>query len=189
MRFRLIVGLGNPTTRYEQTRHNAGFWLVDELAERYRLRFAQDSRSQGLMAKLDWEGENVFLLKPMQYMNRSGGAVAVVANFYKIEPSQVLVAHDELDFAAGTVKLKLGGGHGGHNGLRDIVTKLGSADFARIRLGIGHPGDRNEVVNYVLDRPSRHEGELLRDAIDRVADQFQSILSGRLELAMNALHG
>ena len=149
--FGLIVGLGNPGPKYEQTRHNAGFWFVDEVARRYRLDFAVDSRSQGLTARMDWEGEKIHLLKPMRYMNLSGGAVSAVAGFYKIQPSRILVAHDELDFEPGVVKLKVGGGHGGHNGLRDIVARLGSADFARIRLGIGHPGNRDEVVGYVLE--------------------------------------
>ncbi len=183
------MGLGNPTSRYEQTRHNAGFWLVDEIARRYRLNFGADSRSQGLLARLDWEGESVYLLKPMQYMNRSGGSVLALANFYKIEPSRILVAHDELDFAPGVVKLKVGGGHGGHNGLRDIAAKLGSGDFTRIRLGIGHPGNRDAVVDYVMDRPSRHDAGLLGEAIGRVADYFPQILAGKLDVVMNAVHG
>ncbi len=187
--FRLLVGLGNPTSKYELTRHNAGFWFVDEIVRRYRLNFAADSRSQGLVARMDWEGESVYLLKPMQYMNRSGGPVSVMAHFYKIAPSQILVAHDELDFPPGVVRLKLGGGHGGHNGLRDIVARLGSSDFARVRLGIGHPGSREEVVNYVLDRPSRLERDLLGESIERAVDCLPQILAGKLDLVMNALHG
>ncbi len=187
--FRLIVGLGNPTAKYELTRHNAGFWFVDEIAQRYRLSFAADSRSQGLVARLDWEGESVYLLKPMQYMNRSGGPVSALAHFYKIEPNRILVAHDELDFPPGVVRLKAGGGHGGHNGLRDIVARLGSSDFARVRLGIGHPGNREEVVNYVLDRPSRLEKDLLSESIGRTVDCLPQILAGKLDVAMNALHG
>jgi PTH1 family peptidyl-tRNA hydrolase len=186
--FRLIVGLGNPGPKYDQTRHNAGFWLVDEIARRYRLNFAPDSRSQGLAARMDWEGEAIHLLKPMRFMNLSGGAVSALANFYKIEPARILVAHDELDFEPGVVRLKIGGGHGGHNGLRDIVAKLGSAGFARVRLGIGHPGSREQVVSYVLDRPSRHEGELLQEAVGRVVEHFPQILAGRLDAVMNALH-
>jgi len=187
--FSLIVGLGNPGPQYAQTRHNAGFWFIDEIARRYRLDFSADSRSQGLTARLDWEGEVVHLLKPMRYMNLSGGAVSAIANFYKIKPARIIVAHDELDFEPGTVKLKVGGGHGGHNGLRDIVAKLGSADFARIRLGIGHPGNRDAVVGYVLDRPSRHESELLREAIGKAADHFPQILTSKLDAVMNTLHG
>lgn len=188
-RFRLIVGLGNPTSRYEQTRHNAGFWFLDEVAARQGVRFNSDSRTQGMLARLDCGHESVFLLKPMQYMNRSGGAVSLLANFYKISPSQILVAHDELDFAPGTVKLKVGGGHGGHNGLRDIVAKLAAPDFVRIRIGIGHPGDRNEVVNYVLDRPARHDAGLIHSAIDRAASCFSDLLAGKLDAVMNVLHG
>lgn len=121
-------------------------------------------------------------------MNRSGGAVAALANFFKINPSRILVAHDDLDFATGIVKLKVGGGHGGHNGLRDIAARLGSSEFARIRLGIGHPGNRDEVVNYVLDRPSLSDRELLRGAIDRVVEYIPQILLGKIKEAMNALH-
>lgn len=184
----MIVGLGNPTSKYEQTRHNAGFWFLDEIADRNHLRFSSDSRTQSLLATMEWEGERIFLLKPMQFMNRSGVATAQLANFYKIEAAKILVAHDELDFAPGVVKLKVGGGHGGHNGLRDIVARIGTADFARLRIGIGRPQDRDEVVNYVLDRPSRHEAEVLRAGLGRAADLFPQILSGKLDAVMNALH-
>jgi peptidyl-tRNA hydrolase, PTH1 family len=187
-RFKLVVGLGNPTTQYEQTRHNAGFWFLDEVASRCGGRFSADSRSQGMLAKLDLAGESLLLLKPMQYMNRSGGSVSAMAHFFKIDPEQILVAHDELDFAPGTVRLKLGGGHGGHNGLRDIVAKLGSPAFARIRIGIGHPGHRDDVVNYVLDRPSRHDGDLIRSAIERAAAYLPDMVDGRLDAVMNGLH-
>jgi PTH1 family peptidyl-tRNA hydrolase len=187
-RFKLIVGLGNPGPRYEPTRHNAGFWFLDEIAERDRLRFSADQRAQGMLAILEWEGDKVFLLKPMQYMNRSGGPVAAVARFYKIEPKNVLVAHDELDFEPGVARLKIGGGHGGHNGLRDIMSSLGVGDFARLRLGIGHPGVRDEVVNYVLDRPSRADAERIGLAIGRAADLLPDLLAGKLEQAMNRLH-
>ena len=186
--FRLIVGLGNPTPKYEHTRHNAGFWFADEIAQRYKLSFSADSRSQGMLARLDWEGESVYLLKPMQYMNRSGGSVLALANFFKIEPTRIVVAHDELDFPPGTLKLKVGGGHGGHNGLRDIAAKLGNSGFTRIRLGIGHPGNRDEVVNYVLDKPSKHDEGLIYDAVARAADYFPQILVGNLGLVMNSLN-
>ena len=185
----LIVGLGNPGSKYEKTRHNAGFWFVDEIARRYKLDFGVDSRSQGLTARMDWEGEVLHILKPMRFMNLSGGAVAAMAGFYKIDPSRILVAHDDLDFEPGVVKLKAGGGHGGHNGLRDIVAKLGGGGFSRIRLGIGRPVSREEVVAYVLDRPPRHQGDLLLEAVGRAADQLPQIMAGRLEAAMNALHG
>lgn len=186
--FRLIVGLGNPTSKYEQTRHNAGFWFVDEIARHYKLNFSSDARSQGMLARLDWGGENVYLLKPMQYMNRSGGSVLALANFYKIEPARILVAHDELDFGPGAVKLKVGGGHGGHNGLRDIVARLGDSGFTRIRLGVGHPGNRDDVVNYVLDKPSRNDSGLIQDAIVRAVGCLPQIMDGKLAAVTNTLH-
>lgn len=186
--FRLLVGLGNPTSKYEKTRHNAGFWFLDEIASRNRLAFSSDARSQGMICKWSWQNEPIFLLKPMQYMNRSGGPVAALAHFYKIAPEQILVAHDELDFAPGTVKLKLGGGHGGHNGLRDIVSRLGTPNFCRLRLGIGHPGDRDKVADYVLDRPSRADEALLMGAVSRAVDHLPSILGEAMQDAMNKLH-
>lgn len=186
--FKLIVGLGNPGAKYEQTRHNVGFWFIDELAKRYNLRFSVDSRSQGLVARLDWEGGAVYLLKPMQYMNRSGEAVSCLSSFYKISPSEILVAHDELDFPAGLVRFKLGGGHGGHNGLRDIIARLGSGDFARIRFGVGHPGHKNEVVGYVLGRPSKHDNDLVCESLVTVVDYVPQLLAGKMDSAMNSLH-
>jgi PTH1 family peptidyl-tRNA hydrolase len=187
-KFRLIVGLGNPSSRYEPTRHNAGFWFLDEIASRHRLTFRADQRTQGLLAKLDFEGETVFLLKPMTFMNRSGGPVAALASYCKIAPGQILIAHDELDFDPGVVKLKVGGGHGGHNGLRDIIGKLGSADFYRLRIGIGHPGYGEDVSDYVLDRPSRHESDILLAAVVRAADLLPDLLRGKIESVMNLLH-
>lgn len=187
-RLRLIAGLGNPSARYEPTRHNAGFWFLDEVAERYRLRFSSDTRTQGLLTTWEWQGETVFLLKPMQYMNRSGSAVATLARFYKIHPEQILVAHDELDLAPGVVRLKRGGGHGGHNGLKDIIAQLGSSDFLRLRLGIGHPGCRDQVTNYVLDRPSQGDLGMIRAAILRAVDLLPVIVLGNVEGAMNVLH-
>lgn len=180
--------MGNPSSRYEKTRHNAGFWFLDEIASRHHLSFQADSRIHGALAKLDFAQGAVFLLKPMTYMNRSGGSVAAVAHYYKITPGEILVAHDELDFEPGTVKLKAGGGHGGHNGLRDIIEKLGSSEFYRLRIGIGHPGNRADVTAYVLDRPSAAEGDILRAAISRAVDCFPDLLQGKLEAVMNVLH-
>ena len=188
VRFRLIVGLGNPTAKYEKTRHNAGFWFLDELVARLHVPFGLDGRTHGLLAAMETEGERVFFLKPMQYMNRSGEAVSALAHYFKIEPERILVAHDELDFAPGVVRLKLGGGHGGHNGLRDITSRLGSSGFARIRLGIGHPGDRQQVVSYVLDCPPKREAELVREAIVRAVDLFPALMEGKLEAVMSSLH-
>jgi PTH1 family peptidyl-tRNA hydrolase len=186
---KLIVGLGNPTARYEQTRHNAGFWFLDEVAARNHLSFGMDARTRSMLAKWEWQGGQVLLLKPMQYMNLSGDPVAALARYYRIAPQAILVAHDELDFAPGMVKLKRGGGHGGHNGVRDIAAKLGTADFFRLRIGIGHPGHRDQVTNYVLDRPSRPDLDLVRQAIARAADALPLLLCGDIALAMNRLHG
>ena len=186
--YNLIVGLGNPSSEYELTRHNAGFWFVDGIARRYGLSFRSDARSQSLSATMDINGERVYLLKPMKYMNRSGDSVAALASYYKISTSKILIAHDELDLPPGVVRLKVGGGHGGHNGLRDIIAKLGSADFTRIRFGIGHPGNRNDVVDYVLHRPSIGDRELLLGAVERSIEFIPQILNGGLDKAMNALH-
>ena len=161
---------------------------MDEIARRHRLSFSSDSRSQGMLAQMEWEGNRIFLLKPMLYMNRSGGSVSALANFYKISASEILIAHDELDFEPGVVKLKVGGGHGGHNGLRDIAEKLGSSEFTRIRIGIGHPGNRDEVVNYVLARPTAQDNDVLQSTIEKVVGYFPIIIEGSLQEAMNALH-
>lgn len=188
MVFRLIVGLGNPTFSYEKTRHNAGFWFVDEIASRNAVRFSQDAKTHSLLAKVDGYDETIWLLKPMQYMNKSGSAVRLLSNFYKIPPAQILVVHDDLDFDPGVVRIKVGGGHGGHNGLRDIVAMLGSGDFARVRLGIGRPSSHDDVANYVLGQPSKNDAALIDNAINRVADNFPKLLAGNLNAAMNALH-
>jgi PTH1 family peptidyl-tRNA hydrolase len=186
--FKLIVGLGNPGSKYEYTRHNAGFWLADRLAEQNQVLFGNDSRGQGMVARLNWGGKIVYICKPMQYMNNSGSAVSALANYYKVAPSEILVAHDELDLQAGVVRLKKGGGHGGHNGLRDIIAKLGSSDFARVRLGIGHPGHKAAVVGYVLNEPSQLDGVLLQKAIESVVEQIPSLLAGEWDLATRTLH-
>jgi len=183
---KLIVGLGNPGKEYEATRHNAGFWWVDELAR--GCSFKADSKFHGLIAKANLHGHEVFLLKPQTFMNLSGRAVGAVAQFYKIEPSQILVVHDELDLPPGTAKLKQGGGHGGHNGLKDIIAHLGSKDFWRLRIGVGHPGDRAEVVNFVLNVPRKEEQVLIDAAVQRAQDVAPLIIEGKLEAAMLKLH-
>ena len=184
---RLIAGLGNPGSQYDKTRHNAGFWFVDELARRYSGKFAVEKRFSGEVCKLQVGSTTVWLIKPMMFMNRSGLAVKQLASFYQIPLEQILVAHDELDIAPGDVRLKQAGGHGGHNGLRDCHAHL-SADSWRLRLGIGHPGDRNKVVDYVLSRPSQDDEIVISRAIDKAADQIELILSGEMQKAMNALH-
>lgn len=185
---RCIVGLGNPGPKYQPTRHNAGYWLVDELARRHQLRFRSETRFQGEIARLTLEGQGCWLLKPTTFMNHSGRSVAALANYYRIPPQQILLAHDDLDLPPGTVRLKKGGGHGGHNGLRDTIAALGSREFYRLRIGIDHPGHRDQVVDFVLSRPSQEEEQKIRNAIDRAADQLPLLLLGEYDRIMNSLH-
>ncbi len=184
---RLVVGLGNPGSKYDKTRHNAGFWLVDELARRHGGQFAAEKRFSGEACRITVGTDSVWLLKPMTFMNRSGLAARQLADFYRIPVGQVLVAHDELDIPVGDVRLKQGGGHGGHNGLRDLHQHL-TADYWRLRLGIAHPGDRNQVVDYVLTQPSRDDEILIMQAISKAADLMPLIVAGDLQKAMNELH-
>ena len=185
---RLIVGLGNPGREYDTTRHNAGFWWVDELARNESLSFRNEAKFFGLFARGHLHGHEVFLLKPQTFMNASGRSVGALAQFYKIEPAEMLVAHDELDLPPGVARLKMGGGHGGHNGLKDIIAHLGSRDFWRLRIGIGHPGDRAEVVNYVLNDPRREERELIDAAMQQAHDIAHLAIEGKMEAAMQKLH-
>jgi PTH1 family peptidyl-tRNA hydrolase len=185
---KLIVGLGNPGPDYEETRHNAGFWFVDRLAQRQHQSFRNESRHHGMVSKLIVSGEEVRLLKPKTFMNRSGQAVSSLANYFRIPPEEILVVHDELDLEPGQVRLKSGGGHAGHNGLRDIMSALGCRDFHRLRIGIDHPNDRNAVVNYVLGRPSKSDREAIDGAIDNAIDSIDEIVKGDLQKAMNRLH-
>jgi len=184
---KLFVGLGNPGGQYEATRHNAGFWWVDLVAASNNSPLKLDSKFLGLVGKLS-NSNDTWLLKPNTFMNASGKAVAALANYYKILPEQILVIHDELDLPAGTVKLKKAGGHGGHNGLKDIAAALGTPAFWRLRLGIGHPGDRNEVVNFVLKAPTKDEQSALDGAIDKSLTILPQLLSGDFEQAMLKLH-
>lgn len=185
---RLFVGLGNPGAEYEATRHNAGFWWVDALADKLGVRLVPERAYQGIVARANLSGGPVWLLEPMTFMNRSGASVAPLARFFKIEPKQILVVHDELDLLPGQAKLKFGGSAAGHNGLKDIHALLGTQDFWRLRLGIGHPGVRAEVVNYVLRKPPADE----RDAIERcVEDSLKVIdllMAGEMERATMKLH-
>lgn len=185
---RLIVGLGNPGREYESTRHNAGFWWVDEFARSEGISFRSEAKFHGLAAKGQVNSAEVFLLKPQTFMNLSGRAVGAMAQFYKILPSEILVVHDELDLLPGTARLKLGGGHGGHNGLKDIIAQLGTKDFWRLRLGVGHPGDRAAVVGYVLNDPRREERELILEAVQQSLHVLPLILEGKTEAAMLKLH-
>jgi len=186
---KLFVGLGNPGSEYEDTRHNAGFWWVDRLADISGSKLSNESKFFGHAGKLkSAQGEEAWLLKPTTFMNASGRSVGALAKFYKIAPEDILVIHDELDIPPGQVKLKRGGGHGGHNGLKDIAAHLGTNDFWRLRLGIGHPGDRNEVINFVLHAPSRNEMQLIEQTIDDSVPLTSILLSGSFEAAMLKLH-
>lgn len=185
---KLIVGLGNPGREYEGTRHNAGFWWVDAFADARRLSFKAESRFHGLIARDQAYGHDLYLLKPQTFMNVSGRAVGSLAQFYKIAPENMLVVHDELDLPPGSARLKLGGGHGGHNGLKDIIAHLGTKDFWRLRIGIGHPGDRAEVSAYVLNAPRQEEATLIEQAMQRAQDVAHLVVEGKLEAAMLKLH-
>lgn len=188
---RLIVGLGNPGPEYETTRHNAGFWLVDHVADDLRASFSMEKAFSGFVAKARLGADNVVLLKPMTYMNKSGQSVGAVARFYKFTPDQVLVLHDELDLMPGQVKLKQGGGHAGHNGLRDIQSALGSPDFWRLRIGIGHPrtlGLAQQVADFVLHAPRRDEMTGIETVIDRCRAVMPQLLSGEFSRATQQLH-
>ena len=184
---RLIVGLGNPGPEYAPTRHNVGFWFVDSLGAG-QAAFKAESRFHGEVGRLTRRGRDLRLLKPATYMNHSGRAVAAVCRYFEIVPEQVLVAHDELDLPVGTVRLKQGGGHAGHNGLRDTINLLGSCDFWRLRIGIDHPGERSLVTNYVLGRPSRDDALRIEDALRDAEGVIDDCLDGRFQMAMNRLH-
>jgi PTH1 family peptidyl-tRNA hydrolase len=184
----LVAGLGNPGAKYEQTRHNAGFWFVDEVARQCNASFKPESRYKSEVARCSIAGHDCRLQKPLDFMNRSGLPVATLAKFYQIPRSAILVVHDDLDLPVGSVKLKKGGGHGGHNGLRDLIPHLGGNDFMRLRIGIGHPGHRDEVVGYVLKNASRDDRQLIDQAIDDAIRVLPDILAGQVEKAMQALH-
>jgi peptidyl-tRNA hydrolase, PTH1 family len=188
MAIKLIVGLGNPGAEYEATRHNAGFWLVDHLARDGQIFLRHDGKFHGLCGKVKIAGQDVWLLQPQTFMNRSGLSVVALAQFYKILPDEILVVHDELDIAPGLVKLKQGGGNGGHNGLKDIQAHLSTPNFWRLRLGIGHPGNKNEVANFVLKPPRREEQELIDDAILKSLVVIPKIIVGETGAAMSLLH-
>jgi PTH1 family peptidyl-tRNA hydrolase len=185
---RLLVGLGNPGPEYEATRHNAGFWWIDEVARKLKASLIPERSYYGLVARVNRPDGPIWLLEPMTFMNLSGKSVAALARFFKIAPEEILVAHDELDLPPGQMKMKLGGGHAGHNGLRDIHAQLGSADYWRLRLGIGHPGVKSEVVNYVLRKPAPEHREAMEKAIDESMSALDLILSGDMERAMMKIH-
>jgi PTH1 family peptidyl-tRNA hydrolase len=184
---RIIVGLGNPGPEHQVTRHNVGFWFVDLLARRHGGEFRDYRKYSGETARVAIDGQELILLKPTTYMNRSGLSVRQISDFYKITPDDILVAHDELDLPVGSVRLKKGGGHGGHNGLRDTIAHIGE-NFWRLRLGIGHPGNKAEVIDYVLTRAPRVEEDLILEAVNTAADSVPLILEQGAERAMTKLH-
>jgi len=183
----LIVGLGNPGDKYEQTRHNAGFWFVDEVARQYGVEFRPETKFLGLAARVQSNGLDFWLLKPTTFMNRSGQSIQALAKFYKIPVESILVAHDELDLPTGTAKLKKGGGHGGHNGLRDTIAAMGK-EFIRLRIGVGHPGHKDLVVDYVLKNPSKPDRQLIDDASYEATRVVPDLVNGNLANAMQELH-
>jgi len=182
---RLVAGLGNPDREYLRTRHNAGFWFADALARKLSRSFSMEKKFFGEVCRLDGD---VWMVKPMTFMNRSGQAVAALAGFYQIKPEEILIVHDELDLRPGEVKLKMGGGVAGHNGLKDIEAQLGSSTFWRLRLGIGHPGVKAEVVNYVLRKPSAEHREAIEKSIEQSVAALDLVLAGEMERAMMKVH-
>ncbi len=185
---KLIVGLGNPGSEYRETRHNAGFWFVDNLARQYNCQFSSESRFQGEAARISSAGVDCRLLKPQTFMNESGRSVQSMFDYFKIGTDEVLIAHDEIDLDSGVVRLKQGGGHGGHNGLRDIIGKTGEKNFLRLRIGVGHPGRRDSVTPHVLGRPGREDQKLIDIAIEEAISVMPLLLSGDIQKAMNELH-
>ena len=185
---RLIVGLGNPGSDYAETRHNAGFWFCERLAHELGASFARESRYHGHVAKARVGGQDIWLLMPQTFMNRSGQAVQALSHFYRIEPAAMLVVHDELDIPPGQMRLKFGGGLGGHNGLKDITAHLGTQDYWRLRIGIGHPGDRDEVVDYVLKPPRREEREDIDAALERALLVWPTLARGEFNAATQKIN-
>jgi len=185
---RLFVGLGNPGPEYELTRHNAGFWWLDEVARSLKTSLVMEKTCHGLVGKTAVNGQTVWLLKPQTFMNLCGKSVAALARFFKLAPQEILVAHDELDIVPGEAKLKLGGSHAGHNGLRDIHAQLGTDDYWRLRLGIGHPGARAEVINWVLKRPALDERLAIDQSIARALKALPHLLAGEMDKATLLIH-
>ena len=185
---KLFVGLGNPGTEYEATRHNAGFWWIDALARELKVSLSLDKAYHGVVARTTVAGQTIWLLEPRTFMNLSGKSVSALARFFKIKPEEILVAHDELDIVPGQLKLKFGGSHAGHNGLRDIHAQLGSADYWRLRIGVGHPGVKSEVVNWVLQKPMQEHRIQIEDAVARSIKALPLLVAGEMEKAMMQIH-
>ena len=185
---KLFVGLGNPGPEYESTRHNAGFWWIDAMAEALKINLAMDKSYYGQVGRTSINGQPVWLLKPQTFMNLSGKSVATLARFFKIEPQEILVAHDELDIAPGEAKLKLGGSHAGHNGLRDIHAQLGTPDYWRLKLGVGHPGIKSEVIHWVLKKPSLDHRIAIDQSMARALKALPNIIAGEMDKATMLVH-
>ncbi len=185
---KLLVGLGNPGTEYEATRHNAGFWWIDMAARDLKVSLQPDRAYHGLVARTSVKGENVWLLEPQTFMNLSGKSVGALARFFKIQPQEILVVHDELDITPGEAKLKLGGSHAGHNGLRDIHAQLGTDQYWRLRIGIGHPGVKSEVANWVLKKPAPDQRTAIEDCIRRTSLALPHLLAGDMVKATQMIH-
>ncbi|MBN9329300.1 MAG: aminoacyl-tRNA hydrolase [Comamonas sp. SCN 67-35] len=185
---KLFVGLGNPGPQYEDTRHNVGFWWIDALAQQLKIQLSPERGYFGLVARTAVQGRTLWLLEPQTFMNASGKSVAALARFYKIQPEEILAVHDELDFSPGQIKLKRGGSHGGHNGLRDIHAQLGSSDYWRLRIGIGHPGVKAEVVHWVLGRPAPGDRQLIESAIAHGLASFGELTGGAMDKATQQIN-
>ena len=185
---KLLVGLGNPGPDYDATRHNAGFWFVDGAARALKTTLLMDRSYHGLVARTTFEGQTVWLLEPQTFMNLSGKSVAALARFFKINPDEILVVHDELDLPPGEAKLKFGGSHAGHNGLRDIHAQLGTGDYWRLRLGVGHPGVKSEVIHWVLKKPTLDHRIAIDQCIDRALTALPALLAGDMNKAMLLIH-
>ena len=185
---KLVAGLGNPGARYSVTRHNAGFWFLEQLADQSRLSFSGAPRFSSEMARFSQGDIDCWLAMPQTFMNDSGRAIRAISDYYRIPPEQMLIVHDDIDLEPGVVRLKQGGGHGGHNGLRDIISQLGSNGFLRLRIGVGHPGQRDQVIDSVLSRPGREEQELIDAAIGRALQVMPQVFAGEIARAMHKLH-
>lgn len=185
---KLLAGLGNPGPEYLLTRHNAGFWFVDAVAEKYSLKFRHESKFNADTSRLNLDQGDCLVCKPQTYMNRSGHALQSLSAYFRIKPEEILVVHDDIDLQPGDVRLKQGGGHGGNNGLRSIIEQMGDNNFNRVRLGVGHPGNSNDVINYVTSRPSAADTELILQSIGRAMDVLSLVLVGDMQKAMTQLH-
>ena len=184
-RLKLIVGLGNPGSEHIQTRHNAGFWFLDSLAERLSLNFVLDKKFQSEICRYQNDNFDCLLCKPQTYMNDSGKAVQALIKFYKIPVNKILIVHDEIDLDVGNLRFKIGGGHGGNNGVRDIIEKVGDTNFSRLRIGIGRPGSVDKVVSYVLNKPNNDDTENILSGISVIIDEYQNLFQGKIEELMN----